>query len=189
MGLDKNWGEVRKINRNKWYPFNIKSIKRTPSKLCKLRQGLTPGTVLILLVGPYRGRRVIFLKQLKKSGHLAVTGPLAINGVPLRRVGQKFVIITSTKIDISKVDTTKITDYFFNKGTPLRKLWKLKKNKRKLYNIKKKKIEANRVNKKEMQLAVDKGILEELQGEYLMKKYLAAYWSIIPGEPPHAIKF
>ena len=44
-----------------------------------------------------------------------VVGPFKINGVPLRRVNQSYVIGTSTKVDISCVNVEKFDDKYFAK--------------------------------------------------------------------------
>lgn len=73
------------------------------------RSSLVPGTVLILLAGRFRGKRVILLNNLDQ-GVLLVTGPFKVNGVPIRRVNARYVIATSYKVDISGVDSKKIEE-------------------------------------------------------------------------------
>ena len=58
----------------------------------------------------------MFLKQLD-TGLLLVTGPYQINGVPLRRVSQAYVIGTRTKVDLSGFEVPeKFNDDYFRRS-------------------------------------------------------------------------
>ena len=46
---------------------------------------------------------MILLKHLQQ-GVLLVTGPFKVNGVPLRRVNARYVIATSSKVDLKGLD-------------------------------------------------------------------------------------
>merc|ERR1711874_620095 len=72
-----------------------------------LRPTLTPGTVCIVLAGVHKGKKTIFLKQLK-SGLCLITGPFKINHCPMRRINQNFLIATATKLDIMQLKCQRI---------------------------------------------------------------------------------
>ena len=110
------------VKKFAWYPAEDehKHYKKSKPKATRLRKGLEAGRVLILLSGRFRGKRVVFLKQLQ-SGLLLVTGPYKINGVPLKRVNQAYTITTSTKVDLKGVDVSKIEDGLFKKEKKAKK--------------------------------------------------------------------
>jgi len=152
------------------------------TKAAKLRSTITPGTVLIVLSGRFRGKRVVFLKQLE-SGLLLVTGPFKVNGVPMRRLNQAYVIATSTKIDVSKVDVAKFTDSYFAKPAEDKK----KKGEGEFFEEpEKKELSAEKV---EDQKTIDAAVLPLIQAVPDLKEYLASQFSLKAGDKPHAMKF
>jgi large subunit ribosomal protein L6e len=110
------------VKQFSWYPAEDvkRSVRTKKVGVAKLRKSITPGRVLILLSGRFRGKRVVFLKQLE-SGLLLVTGPHKVNGVPLKRVNQVYTLSTSTKIDVSKVNVSNVTDKMFTRDTKAKK--------------------------------------------------------------------
>ena len=224
-----------------------------------VRKSITPGTVLIVLTGRFRGKRVIFVKQLK-SGLLLVTGELAllqrckgcreryctrvdrgsasplrppvllrslaqmngsyfqpqstmqqkspnltysdilfptrcmiplslslagpyeVNGVPLRRINQSYVIATSKKIDISKIALpATVNDDFFKAPKATTKAGKTDFLK----------LEATAAalpeNKKAIQKAVDTSIAAAINAE--VKAYLKSTFALAKGDKPHEMTF
>merc|ERR1711988_836134 len=168
----------------RFYPAEDQKTKLRSSRHnknpTKLRSSITPGTVLIVLSGRFRGKRVVFLKQLP-SGLLLVTGPFRLNGVPLRRINQAYVIATSTKIDISKVDVSSISDDFFSRSDSSED------EKGEFFS----KTQARKVgeDKIEAQKAVDNQLLPLVKAIPYMKAYLNAKFSLRNGDKPHLMKF
>ncbi|KAL3830330.1 hypothetical protein ACJIZ3_019132 [Penstemon smallii] len=171
----------------KFYPADdVKkplSNKRKP-KPTKLRASITPGTVLIILSGRFKGKRVVFLKQLT-SGLLLVTGPYKVNGVPIRRVNQSYVIGTSTKVDVSGVNVEKFDDKYFAKEVEKKK----KKGESEFFEAEKKDKTALPAEKKDDQKAVDAPLLKAIESVPELKFYLGARFSLRAGVKPHELVF
>ncbi|GAB4815573.1 hypothetical protein N2152v2_002619 [Parachlorella kessleri] len=249
-------------------PLARKAVRRP----AKLRASITPGTVLILLAGRFKGKRVVFLRQLpsgtsggsaagqrqqssstgpdpkdiwgasrltaawalpggsvgapaaaiagkgarsKGSGQpshslnstagtlarqrfrptaagapadmaggglLLVTGPFKLNGVPLRRVNQAYVIATSTRVDVSGVDAEKFDDAYFKSAEK-----KQRKQGEKEFFAEapaKKELPAEYV---ENQKSVDSKLLSALSDE--LKGYLSTRFTLRASDRPHLLKF
>ncbi|KAF1990742.1 60S ribosomal protein L6 [Aulographum hederae CBS 113979] len=157
-------------------------------KPTKYRSSLQPGTVLILLAGRFRGKRVVLLKQLS-GGVLLVTGPFKINGVPLRRVNAAYVIATSTKVDLKGIDDKTIDkvsgDSYFAREKRDKKTGEeafFKQGEK----AEKKEIDSSRV---EDQKAVDKALLASIKKVDSLGPYLASSFSLRKGQKPHAMVF
>jgi large subunit ribosomal protein L6e len=162
--------------------MKTRKIRRKPGAP-KLRSSISPGTVLILLTGRHRGKRVVFLRQLE-SGLLLVTGPLKFNGVPLRRVNQAYVIATSTKMDISSVDVPdKLDDDYFKRvaSTTDSKKANIFAESSKSYSVSD--------QRKADQTVVDEQLLEAVKKVPMLEGYLKSKFSLQKGQYPHQMKF
>jgi len=149
----------------------------------KLRPSVTPGSVLIILAGHFKGKRVIFLKQLE-SGLLLVCGPYGVNGVPIKRVNQAYVIGTSTKVDVSKVNVSKFDDAYFKKPAKDRS----KKSEEDFFESapEKKELPASYI---EDNKALDKALGPVVDKVPHLKGYMATKFTLRSGDKPHEMKF
>ncbi|CXJ02075.1 60S ribosomal protein L6-2, putative [Plasmodium berghei] len=87
---------AKKTIAKKYYGKKLASKKKYIVQR-KMRKSIQVGKVAIILTGKHMGKRCIITKVLK-SGLLAVIGPYEVNGVPLKRVDPRYLIVTSTNV-------------------------------------------------------------------------------------------
>lgn len=88
--------KAKKTIAKKYYGRKLASKKKYIVQ-GKMRKSIEVGKVAIILSGRHMGKRCIITKILP-SGLLAVVGPYEVNGVPLKRVNPRYVVVTSTNI-------------------------------------------------------------------------------------------
>jgi large subunit ribosomal protein L6e len=173
-----------KLKKN-WYPTtNLKQHFKRKSKLPKpthIQHALQPGQIVILLSGRFRGKRVVYLKKLQ-SGLLLVTGPYKLNGVPLKRVNQAYVLPTCTKVELADV-AKDVTDELFKKVDVKRE------NEKDFFEdplVKKGRITDERKN---AQIKVDTEVKKAVDAVPQLNKYLKFRFALKNGDKPHLMKF
>jgi large subunit ribosomal protein L6e len=174
------------------------------------KRSVAPGTVAIMLAGKYRGRHCVVLKSLehsaKKNGKdqkcgtssLVVSGPFKYNGIPVRRVNPRYIIATSTKVNIGNLDgLNEVTNATFKRAKSAKKA----KSAKSFMSTKKgradaqaklnagKKAPADRVA---LQKRIDAGLIKAIKADAngkLLPGYLKSVFCIKPGDQPHRMKF
>merc|ERR1712203_1263352 len=152
----------------------------------KVRASLAPGAIAIVLAGVHKGKRVIVLKQLG-TGLLLITGPHKLNGCPLRRINQRYLLATSAKVDLSGVAVPEnVNDKYFARV-------KAEKSKKEgdIFEAKKEAYKPSEQRKAD-QAAVDAQVLAAIKGHAdgaVLRQYLKATFSLSKGEFPHKMCF
>jgi len=194
IGGAKNGGErVVMVKKPKaYYPTKARVAKRGPKgffsqHVRKTRKSLKPGRILILLAGHHAGKRVVFLKTLK-SGLLLVNGPFFINGCPLRRISQRYVMATQTRLKLRAYRVPEhINDKYFKRAKKNRKA----RGEGDIFAAKKEKYVPSEQRKQD-QIAADKALKAIIKTEpekKLLFKYLSSQFGFKSSQYPHRMKF
>ena len=174
-----------KVKKN-WYP--VSDLKGHFIRKCKVPKAshiaapLTPGQVVIILSGRFRGRRVVFLKKLE-SNLLLVTGPYKYNGVPLKRVNAAYVLPTNTKLKVNEDVAKNVDDKFFERVKIERK------KEEDFFEDNEKKKGRITEDKKKLQNEVDTVVKKAVDEVPMMKEYLRNRFALKNGDKPHLMKF
>jgi large subunit ribosomal protein L6e len=193
IGGAKNGGERTVLLKKPkaYYPTKALVKKRGPKAFFSqhkrnTRSNLKPGRILILLAGHHAGKRVVLLKVLE-TGLLLVNGPFYINSCPLRRISQRYVLATSTRIRLGAYKVpAHINDKYFKRD-------KKKRNRGEgdIFAVKKEKYVPSEQRKQD-QVAVDKAVKEAIKQHPEKKtlfKYLKSMFGLKSSQYPHRMKF
>eukprot|EP01071_Lankesteria_metandrocarpae_P009636 Lankesteria_metandrocarpae@DN5227_c0_g2_i1.p1 len=158
----------------------IKNMRAAP---VKLRKALEPGTVVILLLGIHAGKRVVMLKHLGKSGNILVAGPHSINKVPMRRVNHRYVLATSTKVDVSRLKLDKFNDAYFKDASTK------KSEEHAFMSQGRTKVKTLSADKLADNKLVDDSLVKIISTTPMLSDYIKTKFSLRNGDLPHTMRF
>ncbi|KAG6443084.1 60S ribosomal protein L6 [Manduca sexta] len=198
IGGEKNGGTrtVLLKRRKSFYPTQDKIRKQSGGKrfskhVRRIRPNLTVGTVCILLAGRHAGKRVVLVGVLP-SGLLLVTGPFAFNACPLRRIPQRYVIGTSTKIDLKDFKLpAHLDDAYFKKNKKSVKRSVKRKAGEDIFASKKEKYVPSEQRKTD-QKAVDEAVIKAIGAradKKTLRGYLKSAFGLRSSQFPHRLRF
>lgn len=110
-------------------------------------------------------------------------GPYGVNGVPLRRVNQRFVIATSTKVSLDGVNVSAIDDAHFAREKVVRKT-----GEQALFDVASVATVVS-PERKALQTAVDAALTKNIGQIEFLSQYLQAKFSLSKADRPHLLKF
>ncbi|XP_053660399.1 60S ribosomal protein L6 [Anopheles marshallii] len=194
IGGAKNGGERKVLLRkNKADLPTRRFARKRPAKSYfrnhkrNIRRSLKPGTVLILLAGRHKGKRVVLLKVMQ-TGLLLVTGPFEVNACPMRRIEQNYVIATKTRVNLEKLKLPEhINDRYFRRILPKKDT----RVERDIFSRKEFKYvptEQRKADQKVVDAVVKAAIKEHPEGKLVMR-YLKSMFSLRSNMFPHRMQF
>merc|ERR1712025_1153677 len=172
VGGAKN-GETRMVRVKKLandYPTQDAAPKGTSvnffsKHVRKVRASLAPGAIAIVLAGPHK-----------------------LNGCPLRRINQRYLLATSAKVDLAGVAVPEnVNDKYFARV----KAEKAAKKEGDIFDAKKEAYKPSEQRKKN-QVTVDTQVLEAIKEHgdgKVLKQYLRASFALSKGQYPHNMAF
>ena len=117
------------------------------------------------------------------------TGPYKVNGCPLRRINQRYLLATSTKLDISSLAVPeKLNDDYFRRVKAAKKGAKKEGD---IFAAKKEEYKASDERKKD-QADLDKMVLDLIKKQKegaAIKQYLRHAFTLSKGQYPHQMAF
>merc|ERR1711985_218487 len=120
------------------------------------------------------------------ASRLSFASPSKLNGVPLRRVPQSYVIGTQTTVDVSGVKLpAEVNDDLFKKPQSAKK----QKKDEDFYEDGAKKPNTIDESRKALQKTVDTAVLASINKTPMLKQYIASRFSPKNGDKPHLMTF